>query len=141
MTKEGVDELKTKARIYSKKYRMKKNASDARTMNMTSAQRSAAYRARMKSTDNGLEKLRAESRASSRRYRMKNKMMKTEDTIETNKNVEKTKPMTGAERQAAYRARKRATLQGTNELRKKSRMDNRKCRMNNRMDKKVERCR
>ncbi len=126
MTKEGVDELKTKARVYSKNYRMKKNASDARTMN---TQRSAAYRARMRSTDQGLKDLRAKSRASSQRHRMKKKM---------NKNVEKTVPKTGAERQAAYRARKRATLQGTKELREKSRMYNRKCRMNNHMDKKVD---
>lgn len=138
MTKEGVDELKTKARVYSKNYRMKKNASDARTMNITSTRRTAAYRARMKSTDNGLEKLRAESCASSQRYRMKKKKIEADPSIETNKNVEKTVPKTGAERQAAYRARKRATLQGTNELREKSRMYNRKWRMNNHMDKKVD---
>ena len=144
-TKEGVDELRAKARAYSKKYRMKKKGLDAQTTAtpkakrpaMTGAEKAAAYRARKRMTIEGREELRARSRASSRKWRMKNKM-KAEVKIETTKSkgtvVLQKKAMTGAERQAAYRARKRATLQGTIELREKGKAYNRRYRMNQKVN-------
>lgn len=127
ITQEGVDELRAKARAYSKKYRMKKKALDEAGI----AEKSAARQARKRMAAERLEEMRAKSRASSEKHRMKKKAAQGQMT--------KTSRLkkTAAERQADYRARKCTTLQGEIELREKSRVYNRKYRLNKKIEKLV----
>ncbi len=78
------------------------------------AKRTAAYRARKRTTDEGTEELKAKGRENSRRYRLKKKAMSAPIT--------KRHAMTSAQRTAAYRARKRMTQEGVDELRAKGRV-------------------
>ncbi len=87
------------------------------TQGTSAAKRSAAYRARKRVTQEGLEELRARGRENSRRYRLKKKLAGQATSTPTKKST----AMTSAQKMAAYRARKRMTQKGIDELRAKGR--------------------
>lgn len=138
MTQEGKDELRAKSCVYTQTYRMKKKKLELEGRKvskmkkkhpaMTSAQKSRAYRARKRMTKEGTEELRARGRVYNKRHCLKKKMVgRANSNKQTNlrqSTTEKNKQpaMTNAERQAAYRARKRATEEGIKELRAKGRI-------------------
>ncbi len=80
MTQEGIEELKAKGRENSRRYRLKKKLEGQakctpkkKITAMTGAQKTAAYRARKRMTQEGTDELRARGRAYSARNREKNK--------------------------------------------------------------------
>ena len=80
MTPEGIEELKRRGRENSRRYRLKKKLEGQaksipkkKSTAMTSAQKSAAYRARKRMTQEGIAELRARGRLHSARHREKNK--------------------------------------------------------------------